>query len=237
MSAQTILAELAASADPIRAAAGQRYFKTGPGQYGAGDIFIGVTVPVVRLIAKRHRSLVLDEIEPLLASPLHEARLTGLLIMTYAMARADESGRGALVYFYLAHTDRINNWDLVDSSASHILGEYYLTHPGREKLYALAVSSNLWERRIAIIATFAFIGAGEYGDTLAIAELLLGDREDLIHKAVGWALREVGKRDQAAEEEFLRAHASTMPRTMLRYALERLSPERRAYYLAARGTL
>jgi len=229
------------------------FFRTGKGQYGEGDTFLGVTVPQQREIAKEFRSLPFGEIEKLLASPYHEARMTGLLILTYAFDSADEGRRKDIYDFLLDHQVAMNNWDLVDVIAPKIVGEYLLhTHPsvlkpgqlplkrragvqgernGRKILYRFAKSADLWERRIAIVATFAFIREGKFEDTLAICEILLDDKHDLIHKASGWMLREVGKRDEKTLRAFLDAHASRMPRTMLRYAIERLSERERKVYL------
>lgn len=216
-------------ASPSRAKSSAWFFKTGKGQYGEGDRFIGVTVPQQRVVAKKYKDLPLSEIEKLLRSPIHEHRLTGLLILVSAFNKSKKQ-----VYdFYLKHTEKINNWDLVDSSASYIVGEWLLDKPKERKiLHTLAKSKNLWERRIAIVSSGAFINHGEFAETFAIAELLLKDSHDLIHKAVGWMLREVGKRDQDAEEVFLRKYYNIMPRTMLRYAIERFSESKRHEYLA-----
>jgi 3-methyladenine DNA glycosylase AlkD len=225
-----IQAELAALADPGRAANLQRYFKTGPGQYGEGDRFRGLRVPVVRLIARKYRRLSLAETEQLLHSAFHEDRLLALLILIHRYYAGDDAGREAIHRFYLEHRARVNNWDLVDVSAPHLLG--HILH-GRDRalLPRLAASEVLWERRMAIIATLYFIKQGDYDDTLKIAGLLLRDPEDLIHKAVGWMLREVGKGRVAVAEAFLQAHYRTMPRTMLRYAIERFPESRRQAYL------
>ena len=230
-SAAAVIEALKKCADPIRAAAGGRYFKTGPGQYGEGDLFWGIRVPQQRLIAKGALGLPLAEVEKLLESPIHELRLTALLILVYRMRRADLEAQSDIVAFYLGHRAYVNNWDLVDTSASHLLGLYYASQPGHQQLYELARSSNLWDRRIAIIATFGFLAQGQFDETLALAEILLTDREDLIQKAVGWALREVGKRNHDLEVGFLNKHAAQMPRTMLRYALEKFSPAQRKFYL------
>lgn len=215
-------------ASPSRAKSSAWFFKTGKLQYGEGDQFIGVMVPQQRIIANKYKDLPLKEIEKLLRSPIHEYRLTAVFILVGAFKKAKKE-----VYdFYLKHTKKINNWDIVDSSASYIVGEWLLDKPKERKiLHTLAKSKNLWERRIAIISSGAFINHGEFADTFGIAEILLTDSHDLIHKAVGWMLREVGKRDQAAEEEFLKKHYKIMPRTMLRYAIERFSPQRRKQYL------
>lgn len=206
------------------------FFKTGKGEYGEGDIFIGVTVPKQRVIAKKYAALPLAEISLLLKSSCHEERLTALIMLVGQYKKADPFVQKQIYNFYLAHTKSINNWDLVDLSAHAILGEY-LVSGDRKILYVLARSKNVWSRRIAIIATAAFIRRGDFADTLAIAEILLNDKHDLIHKAVGWMLREVGKRNQQVLEEFLIKHISAIPRTTLRYAIERLPQEKRIQYL------
>lgn len=206
------------------------FFKIGPGEYGEGDRFLGVNNPGMRKIAKQFPDLPLVELKKLLASAWHEERQTALFVLVGQYERGDEKSRRAIYKFYLAHTDRINNWDLVDLSAHKIVGEY-LVRKDRDILYKLARSKNLWGRRIAIISTAAFIRRNDFSDTLKIAKILLRDEHDLIHKAVGWMLREVGKRDQAILENFLRKHYKTMPRTMLRYAIEKLSQNKRKLYL------
>ncbi len=222
--------ELRALASPEIAANLQRFFKTGPGQYGEGDVFLGVKVPPLRALAKQHRDAGLATVTALLASPYHEERMLALLLLLQFYQRTDEAGRQAAFDLYLAHTHRINNWDLVDVSAPRIVGRHLQDGP-RKVLYLLARSPLLWERRIAILATAWFIRLDDYADTLKIAEMLLSDEHDLMHKAVGWMLREVGKRDLAAEEGFLRHHYRTMPRTMLRYAIERFPEPKRRNYL------
>lgn len=206
------------------------FFKTQKGQYGYGDVFYGVTVPQQREISKRYQALSLSQLLVLLQSKVHECRLTALLILVGQYRQADEATRQRIVKFYLKHRTRINNWDLVDASASYILG-HYLLNKDRAILYKLAHSKNLWDKRIAIIATAAFIRALEFTDTLAIAKILLNDQHDLIHKAVGWMLREVGKKSLVTEEKFLDAYAVIMPRTMLRYAIEKFPEEKRKMYL------
>ncbi len=208
----------------------QRFFKTAPGQYGHGDIFIGVRVPNTRRLLREYRGLTADDVMPLLRSPVHEERLFALLALVRSFETGDEATRERVYRLYLDHTEWINNWDLVDISAPHIVGAF-LEGRSSEPLYRLARSESLWERRIAILATFYFIRRGRFDDTLALARLLLGDREDLMHKAVGWMLREVGKRDQAVAEEFLKEQCRIMPRTMLRYAIEKFTPELRQQYL------
>ncbi len=221
--------ELKKISTPEKAKASAWFFKSGKGEYGYGDKFIGVTVPEQRRIAKQYRDLSLSEVSVLLKSPIHEHRLTGLFILDLQYQKADPANRKRIVQFYLKHRKQINNWDLVDSSASYILGDYLL-HEDRKILYTFARSKNLWERRIAIISTAAFIKNNQFEDTLNISEILLKDTHDLIHKAVGWMLREVGKKSLATEEKFLQKHASVMPRTMLRYAIEKFpEPKRKAY--------
>ena len=211
------------------------FFKTGPGQYGEGDRFLGITVPQLRAISRTHRDLRLNAVAALLGSRWHEERLLALLILVHQYRRADEPTRAAIHRLYLDHTRSINNWDLVDSSAPQIVGAHLETRD-RSKLRRLARSPSLWERRIAMLATYHYIRKNDFADALAIAELLLHDDHDLIHKAVGWMLREIGNRDRAVEEDFLRRHARVMPRTMLRYAIERFpEPLRRKYMTAKRA--
>jgi 3-methyladenine DNA glycosylase AlkD len=228
--------DLRSHASSQRALLLSRYFKTAPGQYGAGDTFIGVTVPQVRTVVRRYRGLPLSDAVELLRSPVHEERLCALLLMVDRYNRGEERATRSVVHAYLRNRRCINNWDLVDLSAPNILGDWLLrTKSSGAVLVRLARSRNLWERRIAILSTFAFIGAGRYVPTFNVARLLLTDGHDLIHKAVGWALREVGKRiDQETEEEFLRRHYRTMPRTMLRYAIERFPGRLRQAYLHGR---
>jgi len=233
MKAADVRKELKSMAEPEKAAILQRFFKTGPSQYGEGDIFIGVMVPQSRQVAKKFNQLPLGEVWTLLYSRVHEERLVALLILAWRYSSASSSReKEEIVKFYLDHIKRVNNWDLVDLSAPNILGAHLVDRDGRRRLlYRLAGSENVWERRIAIVATHHFIRNGDFSDTLKIAEMLLQDRHDLIHKAVGWMLREVGKRDAAAEKEFLEKHCSVMPRTMLRYAIERLSERKRRRYM------
>ncbi len=207
------------------------FFKTEPGQYGHGDIFLGVTVPEQRLVGKKYRDLPLGDVRKLLRSPYHEHRLTAVFILADQFRRGSPADQGQIVRAYLQSTQFVNNWDIVDSSAPHILGAYLLDHP-RAVLYRLARSKHLWERRIAIIATQTFIRHGQYDDTLRIAKIVLRDNHDLVQKAMGWMLREVGDRDRRREEHFLKVHASGMPRTMLRYAIEKFPPAKRRQYLS-----
>jgi 3-methyladenine DNA glycosylase AlkD len=225
-----IRAELRRFADPEDAAFLQRYFKTGPGEYGEGDRFLGIRVPQVRQVSKSGLGLPLDGVVELLHSPWHEERLLALLIFVERYRRGTAADRAAIYRAYLANTSRVNNWDLVDLSAGRIVGAHL--DPARTgKIDRLAASTSLWERRIAMMATSHYIGQGVFGPTLRLATRLLNDPEDLIHKAVGWMLREVGKRDRAAEEAFLAEHYRSMPRTMLRYAVERFPEARRKQYL------
>lgn len=228
--ATAISKELRALASPETAINLQRFFKTGPGQYGAGDRFLGIKVPPLRMLAKRHADAGLDAVAALLASPYHEERMFALLLLMQFYQRAAQPEQVAAYDLYLAHTHRINNWDLVDVSAPHIVGRHLQDRP-RKVLHELARSPMLWERRIAIVATFHFIRRNDFADALRIAATLLHDEHDLMHKAVGWMLREVGKRDLVAEEDFLRQHYRTMPRTMLRYAIERFPEAKRKSYL------
>ncbi|MBN2102332.1 MAG: DNA alkylation repair protein [Candidatus Aenigmarchaeota archaeon] len=207
-----------------------RYFKTGKGEYGEGDIFIGLTVPEQRKLSKEYKGLSLNDIQELLKSKIHEERLTGLLILVLQYKKADEKLKGKIVEMYLSNTKNINNWDLVDLSAPNIPGDYFLKRE-RSFIYKLSKSKNLWEKRIAVLSTFAFIKNEEFDDSLKIAEILMNDKHDLIHKAVGWMLREIGKKDQFAEEKFLKKYHKAMPRTMLRYAIEKFNSEKREVYL------
>lgn len=233
---------LAALADPARARSSQAYFKTAPGQYGEGDVFIGVTVPQQRAVAKAFSSLSLAELDALLESPVHEHRSTAVIIAVGQFERAsrvrgrDEGMRAALAGWYLAavRRGRVNNWDIVDTSAPGILGAWLFDRP-RDVLFGLAASPVVWERRVAVIATLGLINRGDASTTLQLAALLRDDRQDLIQKAVGWMLREVGKRvDRALLIGFLDEHAARMPRTELSYATEHLAPELRAHYRALR---
>jgi 3-methyladenine DNA glycosylase AlkD len=215
----------------MRGAHSQGFFKTGPGQYGEGDKFLGLTVPVMRTLVRKYRALDDASTLELLSSPWHEERLVALMLFVEGYDRGDDSRRARIHRTYLANTRHINNWDLVDASAGDIVGGH-LDARDITLLERLARSENLWERRIAIVSTFHFIKRNEFRPTLMIAALLLRDPHDLIHKAVGWMLREVGKRDRRTLDDFLKKHYQRMPRTMLRYAIER-HPERiRKKYLA-----
>lgn len=222
---------LKAAADPRRAAAVAKFFKTGKGEYGEGDRFIGITVPALRMIARQYVALGLNDLARLLASPIHEYRLVALEILVAQYERADEAERERIVSFYLRHTAGMNNWDLVDAAAPYILGEHLKARP-RSVLDRLAASANLWERRIAVVSTLALVRGGEVAETHRIARKLLEDEHDLIHKAVGWALRESGKVSSDALVEFLRAHYPRIPRTTLRYAIERFPAAQRKKLLA-----
>lgn len=231
MKAADVRKELQSMADLDKAAILQRFFKTGPGQYSEGDIFIGVMVPQSRQAAKKFSQLPLGEVRTLLYSRIHEERLVALLILAWRYNASNSREKEEIAKFYLDHIKHVNNWDLVDLSAPNILGAHLVdSRDSRQLLYRLAGSENVWERRIAIVSTYHFIRNGDFSDTLKIAEMLLQDRHDLIQKAVGWMLREVGKRDAAAEEAFLEKHCSVMPRTMLRYAIERLPESKRRRY-------
>ncbi|MEK7184207.1 MAG: DNA alkylation repair protein [Patescibacteria group bacterium] len=240
--APAVKAALAALATPERAKASAWFFKTGPGQYGEGDQFIGVSVPQQRTVVRQFEKLAFQDIEKLLVSPIHEHRLTATLILVrqFGQAKKDSAQQLKIVEFYLQHLHGINNWDIVDSSASYILGDYYLARPEQNAewqklLRKLVRSPVVWERRVAVLAAGAFIRVGIFDDTLELAELLVADKHDLIHKAVGWMLREVGKKDEKVLRQFLDKHASVMPRTMLRYAIERFSKSDREHYLFFKG--
>ncbi len=211
----------------------QRFFRTGPGEYGEGDRFLGIRVPDTRRLARELRGMPLDEIERLLHDPHHEARLLAVILLSDAYERGTAAERDAIFRLYLRNAKRVNNWDLVDLSAPNVVGAHLATRP-RARLDTLARSRSLWERRIAIVSTQHFIRNREFDDTLRIARALLHDEHDLIHKAVGWMLREVGKRERAPLEAFLDEHAHEMPRTMLRYAIEHFSPADRRRYMDAR---
>jgi 3-methyladenine DNA glycosylase AlkD len=222
--------ELETLADPRHAIMLQRFFKTGPGDYGEGDRFRGIRVPVLRKLVRKYRHLPQAAAESLLLTDFHEDRLLALLLLMDRYDRGDDAVRGGIHRFYLEHTAWVNNWDLVDASAPLLVG-HYLQDRRKSLLTRLAASGILWERRMAIIATFHFIRQGNLDETFRIAARLLGDPEDLIHKAVGWMLREAGKRDITAAEIFLRPHYRQMPRTMLRYAIERFPEDKRQAYL------
>ncbi|HSR15162.1 MAG TPA: DNA alkylation repair protein [Gemmatimonadales bacterium] len=234
LTARAVKAAIRRDADPERAEAALWYFKTGPGEYGEGDRFLGVAAAPLRRISRQFRNLPLSEVDRLLASPWHEDRSAAVLILGEAYPRSDPERQERIYRLYLSRTDRVNGWDLVDCSAAEVVGRH-LRHRSRKPLHRLARSRSLWERRIAIVATKHWIREGELDETMALAERMVHDPEDLIQKAVGWMLREVGQPDQAALERFLDRHAATMPRTMLRYAVERLPATERKRYMAAAG--
>lgn len=229
---EQLINELKFLANEERAKHSQRFFKTGKGEYAEGDIFLGITVPVQREVAKKYSILTLEQLQELMNSKIHEHRFVALVILMqrYKKARKNGVDKMRLFQFYLKNTHRINNWDLVDVSAPNIVGDFSINE-GNEMIRHLARSSNLWEKRIAIISTLAFIKRRNFGETLAVADMLLKDEHDLIHKAVGWALREVGKKNQNVLELFLSSRYKEMPRTMLRYAIEKFPEEKRKMYL------
>lgn len=230
MNLKEIRSEMKRLGDPEIAAHSQRFFKTGPGQYGQGDRFLGIRVPVTRKVARRCSDLSLRQITSLLHSRFHEERLLALLILVRQFTRGDVVQQRRIFELYLDNTEYINNWDLVDSSAHLIVGPWLQDRP-RGLLRKLVRSDSLWERRIAMMSTFHFIRQDDFADALVIAGMLVGDGHDLIHKAVGWMLREIGNRDVAVEEEFLQTYYREMPRTMLRYAIEKFPEELRLGYL------
>jgi len=228
--ADAVRAELRRSGNPDIAAHSARFFKTGPGEYGEGDLFLGIRVPVLRAVAKRAKELDVPDILKILESSYHEERLAALIMLVNLFKKADPDTRTEIYEAYLANTRWINGWDLVDSSAHQIVGGY-LFERDRSPLAELARSSVLWERRISIVTTYHFIKRDQYGDTLLVSEMLLGDKEDLIHKAVGWMLREMGNRNRDVETAFLERHYRDMPRTMLRYAIEKYPEQERQAFL------
>jgi 3-methyladenine DNA glycosylase AlkD len=221
-------------ARPAAAKVAGGYFKTGKGQYGEGDKFIGVKVPDTRKVALQFREMEISECKTLLRSKIHEERLLALIILVDKFRRADDLLQKTIYQFYLQNLAYINNWDLVDTSAPQIVGAY-LYEQNRSILYKLARSNNLWKKRVAILATLYFIREDDFMDTLKISEILMKDEHDLIHKAVGWMLREVGNQDATVEHRFLRRYQKLMPRTMLRYAIEKFSPKQRKLYLEGRA--
>lgn len=233
MTAAFVLSELLSMANPEKGAFLQRFFKTGPGQYAEGDVFLGLIVPLTRSIAKANKQTPLSELQILMESDYHEARLCALLIVVEQFKKATETDRKTLYDFYLANAYRINNWDLVDVTCPHVVGAYLLNND-RSRLYELAESNCLWEQRIAMVSTIAFIRNREYTDTLALAEKLMPHKHDLMHKAIGWMLREVGKKDRQTLTEFLEEYATRLPRTALRYAIEHYPEEQRQYFLKKR---
>jgi 3-methyladenine DNA glycosylase AlkD len=228
-----LISEINSLANPKKADDYNRFFKTGLGQYGEGDRFLGISVPIQHKLAGKYNDLSLKDIHDLLESKYHEKRTIALMILKLQYIKADITAKKTYFDFYLAHTNRINNWDLVDMSAPHIIGNFLQTKD-RSLLYQLAKSQSLWERRIAIISTFTYIRNNDFKDTLKISKILLTDKHDLIHKAVGWMLREIGKRSQKTLTNFLNSNYKLLPRTALRYSIEKLSPSLRAYYLKLR---
>ena len=226
--ASDVKKELKKLAKPKKAKLLQGFFKTGKGEYGEGDVFLGIYVPIQREVAKNFKDISLKEIQQLVNSKIHEHRLVGLFILIDQYKRTDDKKK--YYEFYLKNTNRINNWDLVDLSAPNIVGDY-LFDKNRKILYKLAKSKLLWERRIAVLATFSFIKNNEFDDLLKLSKMLLEDKQDLMHKAVGWMLREIGKRDQVVEERFLKRYYKKMPRTMLRYAIEKFDDKKRKFYM------
>jgi 3-methyladenine DNA glycosylase AlkD len=230
MTIQQIKKRLKQLANKEKAEILQRFFKTGPGEYGEGDVFIGVKVPDLRKVAKNFQYIGIKDVIILLESAIHEERLLALLILVSKYVKGNETAKKEIYKLYLKKTTFINNWDLVDVTAQHIVGDY-LMDKNKSPLYRLTKSKDLWERRIAVMATFCFIKRERYEDTLKISKILFNDKEDLIHKAVGWMLREIGKRNMVIEETFLKQHYKEMPRTMLRYAIEKFPEPKRQQYL------
>lgn len=235
MTANDVKQKLKSLASPDVAKSSVRFFKTGPGQYGEGDSFIGVNVPTLRTVSREFRLLPINEIESLLNSSIHEERRLALMILVLQVAKCDDAHRQVVFDFYLENTRFVNNWDLVDCSAPQVVGGFLLDK-SRTPLFDLTRSKSVWERRIAIVSTQHFIRHADFADTLAISQKLLKDEEDLIHKAAGWMLREVGKKAQPVLEAFLDRHGTAMPRTMLRYAIERFPPDQRRAYLQRKRT-
>ncbi len=233
MTPKEITAHLKGLANNEIARHSMRFFKTGKGEYGEGDQFLGIRVPMIRQTVKQYKTASLSTAEKLLKSKFHEIRLFALLLLVSRFIKADDDEQENIYQLYLDNTRYINNWDLVDSSAHYIVGAY-LQERDKSILYQLAVSNSLWERRIAVLATFWFIRDRQFDDALHIAKQLLNDPEDLIHKAVGWMLREIGNRDKATEVAFLKAHYQAMPRTMLRYAIEKFGKAERQKYLSGK---
>jgi 3-methyladenine DNA glycosylase AlkD len=237
MSVNQLRAELKLKYNSERAEHSKRFFKTGKGEYGEGDIFLGLTMPQTReIVGKFWKELNFAEFQELIDSPLHEERMIALLILVKRFEKNSEE-REKIFNFYLKNTKQINNWDLVDVTAPNIVGRYMFDNERKnplvkEKLFNLANSENIWKKRISVLATFSFIKNNRFAESLEIAEILLRDKHDLIHKAVGWMLREVGKRDLKIEEKFLNKYYKTMPRTMLRYAIEKFDEKRRKFYMS-----
>lgn len=233
MTAQAILAEMQTLASKDKAAHLLRFFKTGKGEYAEGDLFLGIVVPETRRIAKKYKQTPLSELSKALTSPYHEIRLCALLILVEQYRKGSDAVKEQIIPFYLKHTKSINNWDLVDLSAPYIIGEYLLDKD-RDLLFELAKSEHLWERRIAIISMLTMVRNNDFTDAIALIEILKHDSHDLIHKAMGWVLREMGKKDRSVLVHFLDTHAETLPRTTLRYSIEHFPEEQRLYYLRKR---
>ena len=232
MNSNFILKELLSVANPEKARFLQGFFKTGKGQYAEGDVLLGITVPHTRDIVKRSPTLPFDEIQILLDSEYHEARLAGLLLLVKQFKKTKKEDERKMIFdFYLQNARKANNWDLVDVTCKDVIGEYLLNKDDRSILYHLAESDNLWEQRMAIVSTWTFIKHKQFDDTLAIAEKLLSHKHDLMHKAVGWMLREVGKKDRETLIDFLEIHHKHMPRTALRYAIEHFGSEERFRFM------
>ncbi len=230
VSLKDVKAQMQELSNPKIAEHSLRFFKTGPGEYGEGDLFLGIRVPVTKKVARKFKELPVDEVLKLLKSKYHEERLLALIMLVNRFKKETDKEQKKIYEAYLSHTEYINNWDLVDGSAHQIVGGY-LFERDRKPLYQLAKSKSLWERRISMIATYTFIKRDDFEDTLNLSAILLTDEEDLMHKAVGWMLREVGKKDLEVEEKFLRKHYKKMPRTMLRYAIEKFEEKKRKGYL------
>lgn len=230
MSYSSIVRAIKLKANPTRAKCSRRFFRTGKGEYGEGDVFLGLTVPEQRIIAKRFCSLAFFDIRRLLKDKNHEFRFIALLVLVYKFSHADEKDKKRIFNFYMSNLARVNNWDLVDISSHAIVGKWLIDKDAGH-LYNLAKSKNLWKRRVAIVATATFIREGKLEDTFNLSKLLINDSHDLIHKAVGWMLREAGKKDVVRLESFLKIHYKTMPRTMLRYAIEKFPEQRRTMCL------
>ena len=231
MNAFNVKSQLLKLGDPVRAVHSLRFFKTGKGQYGEGDKFIGSTVPQTRSVAAKYSKLPLEEVANLLKDEIHECRLCALVILTNKYSKANELDRFEILNFYISHTKYINNWDLVDISAHKIVGEWFKNREDRSLIYQLADSNLLWDQRIAIVSTFTLIRNNDFNDILSLSEKFLSHKHDLIHKACGWMLREVGKRDEVVLTYFLDQFAHQMPRTMLRYSFEKFDEELRKHYL------
>ncbi|PKN02841.1 DNA alkylation repair protein [Candidatus Dojkabacteria bacterium HGW-Dojkabacteria-1] len=229
-----ILSDLKSFSNKEKAVFFPRFFKTGKGEYGEGDEFWGITVPNIRFVAKKYfKKISFDELEPLLVHPVHEVRLCSYIILTYKFEKADIEGKKEVYIFYIENLKGCNNWDIVDLSCYKILGEYlYITNTEKGILYQFADSNDLWKQRISIVSTYAFLRRNEYEDTLKISRILLNHKHDLIHKAVGWMLRELGKRDINVLREFLNENIKSMPRTTLRYSIEKMSEAEKKRYLS-----